>query len=308
MRPRHFASIALLSSLTYGFHTAPARAQTSSNSSPQAAQQSDSQSGWQKFSKPGAETSSQIAPNSQLPLNAKSLMNRINDERVSRGFSRLEWNDHLAESALTHGRRLVEQGRLSHQLPGEPDLSERIHATGLRFDSAGENLAVAGSVDEIHSALMNSPPHRANILDQVYNSVGIAIISRGRDLYAVENFARTYPSYSEADFRADLISTFNQARKAYKISPMEIHPDSRLQDAACSGATDTQAVLHNQPGARALVIFTASSPDMMPQDMLDAAADPNFYRMNLGVCFRPGKVQGNAGFRIVAAFYPGLHN
>lgn len=314
MRPRHFIFIAVLSAFAFGVHSAPARAQSAANSNQQAAQQSTSDSGWQKFTKPGSDASPHAPSNSKVPVNPQietsshALMNRINEERVSRGFSKLEWNDHLAESALTHGRRLVEQGHLSHQLPGEQDLSERIHTTGLRFDAAGENLAIAGSVEQIHSALMNSPPHRENILDPNYNSVGIAIISRGRDLYAVENFARMYPDFSEPEFRNELISTFNQARKAQKNLPIAIHVDSHLVEAACSGTSDAQGVLRDEFGARTLVIFTASSPDKMPQDMLDAAADPNLARMNIGVCFRPGKTQGNASFRIVAALFPVAQN
>jgi uncharacterized protein YkwD len=308
MRPRPFAYFVVLSALAFGVHSAPARAQSAQNTNQQVAQQSDPQSGWQKFSKPGTETKSPAPSSPKMPVNSQSLMNRINEERVSRGFSKLQWNDQLAVSAFTHGERLVEQGRLSHQLPGEPDLSERIHATGLRFDTAGENLAVAGSVDQIHVELMNSPPHRANILDPDYNSIGIAIISRGRDLYAVENFARMFPSISDEEFRAGLISTFNQARKASKNTPVEIHFDSRLVQAACSGTSDAQGVLRSEPGARTLVIFTSTSPDNMPHDMLDAAANPNFNRMNLGVCYLPGKMQGNASFRIVAAFYPGLQD
>jgi uncharacterized protein YkwD len=296
MRFRRIAILVLMSEFIFTIHPAPARAQSAQSSNQQTARQQDAQAGWQRFSQPVSQA------------NPQALMNRINEERTARGVPNLVWNDQLAASALTHGRRIVGEGHLSHQLAGEADLSERIHATGLRFDTAGENLAIAGSVEQIHGALMNSPPHRANILDQDYNSVGIAIIPRGRDLYAVENFARVYPTYSEGEFRDELISTFDRARKARRNFPVEIRPDSRLTEAACSQTSDTQAVLRNQPGARSLVIFTSSSPDMMPQDMLDAAADPNLSRINLGVCYRPGKVQGNASFRVVAAFYPGIHN
>jgi uncharacterized protein YkwD len=314
MRPRHLTFIVVLSAFAFGAHSAPVSAQSAANSNQQVSQQSTTDSGWQKFTKPGSDAGSHAPANSKAPVNSQietsshALMDRINEDRISRGLSKLEWNDQLAASALTHGRRLVEQGRLSHQLPGEPDLSERIHTTGLRFDAAGENLAIAGNVEQIHTELMNSPPHRENILDPDYNSVGIAIISRGRDLYAVENFARMYPDFSEPEFRNELISAFNQERKARKNLPIAVHVDSHLVEAACSGTSDAQGVLRNEFGARTLVIFTSSSPDMMPQDMLDAAADPNLARMNLGVCYRPGKTEGNASFRIVAALFPVTHN
>jgi hypothetical protein len=234
----------------------------------------------------------------------RELWEMINQERAKAGVQKLEWNDHLADSALAHVRRMVDQGRLSHQLSQEPDLGDRIRATGLRFDAWGENLALAANVEEIHFELMNSPPHRANILDKKYNSVGIALLFRGRDLYAVENFANVYSPMSELQFRDALIASFNEARKARKTSPVEGRPDSRLTQAACSGDSDMNRMLRNQPGALTLVVFSASSPQRMPPDMLSAAADPSLSRMNLGVCFRPGKDQGFSSFRVVAAFYP----
>jgi uncharacterized protein YkwD len=230
----------------------------------------------------------------------------INQERARAGVARLEWNEHLADSALAHVRRMVEQGQLSHQLFQEPDLGDRIRATGIRFDAWGENVALAGNVDEIHRALMNSPPHRANILDTKYNSVGIAILPRGRDLYAVENFANVYSPISESQFRDTLVAAFNEARKAHRGAPVEVKTDSRLTEAACSGDSDINRLLRNQPGALTLVVFTASSPDKMSPDMLSAAGDSKLRRMNLGVCFRPGKDQGFSSFRVVAAFYPAV--
>jgi uncharacterized protein YkwD len=233
---------------------------------------------------------------------ARELLAMINQERARAGVARLEWNDHLADSALAHNRRMVEQGQLSHQL--SPDLGDRIRATGIRFDAWGENVALAGNVDEIHRALMNSPPHRANILDTKYNSVGIAILPRGRELYAVENFANVYTPISESQFRDALIAAFNDARRAHRAAPVEVKPDSRLTQAACSGDSDINRLLRNQPGALTLVIFSASSPEKMSPDMISAAGDSTFGRMSLGVCYRPGKEQGFSSFRVVAAFYP----
>ncbi|MFZ0820287.1 MAG: CAP domain-containing protein [Candidatus Acidiferrales bacterium] len=246
----------------------------------------------------------------QSPPNAdqQMLLNLINQERARAGVPKLEWNAHLAESAHAHCRAMVEQGYIAHQYSGEPDLGGRIRATGLRFDSWGENVALAGAVADIHEALMNSPPHRANILSTKYNSVGVAILPRGSSLFAVENFANVYQPLSEMQFTNALVAAFNSARKSRKTFPVEVRPDDRLTRAACSETSDIDAVLHNQPGAVTLVMFSSSSPEKMPADMLEAAADPKLLRMNLGVCFRPGKEQGFASFRVVAAFYPFIHN
>lgn len=41
---------------------------------------------------------------------------------------------------------------------------------------AGENVGYAGSVTDLHRALMRSPGHRANILRAGFDQVGIGIV------------------------------------------------------------------------------------------------------------------------------------
>jgi len=236
------------------------------------------------------------------------ILNLINEERTKAGVHELKWNDQLGQSALSHARRMVEEGQLGHQLAEEPELGDRIRSTGLRFDAWGENVAAAGNPEEIHQALMNSPPHRANILDPKYNAVGIALLSHGRDLYAVENFATVYPALSETQFWNAIVTAFNETRKAKRFSIVGARADLRLKQAACSETSDLNVVFHGEPGAKNVIIFSSSSPEKLPPDMLEVASDPSLVHMNLGVCFRPGKEQGYASFRVVAAFYPALRN
>src|ERR1051326_5861136 len=117
------------------------------------------------------------------------LFNLVNHERETRGLAKLQWDDHLAQSAATHNGLVIARDELSHQFPGEPPLGERVGVTGLRFNAAGENLAYAPTVEEVHKGLMNSPPHRANILDPKYNAIGISIVKKNDELYVVQNFA-----------------------------------------------------------------------------------------------------------------------
>jgi uncharacterized protein YkwD len=51
---------------------------------------------------------------------------------------------------------------------------------GVRFRTAGENLALAPTLDIAHNGLMNSPGHRANILRPQFGRLGIGILDGGR--------------------------------------------------------------------------------------------------------------------------------
>src|SRR5690348_6895945 len=80
-----------------------------------------------------------------LPLQNK-LLDLVNHERETRDLPKFQWDDHLAQSATVHAQLVVQREELSHQFPGESPLGERIGATGLRFNAAGENLAYAPTV------------------------------------------------------------------------------------------------------------------------------------------------------------------
>ena len=73
--------------------------------------------------------------------------------------------------------------RITHQL-------NRMRDGGVRFGAAGENLALAPTVQVAHDGLMNSPGHRANILNPRYRRVGIGVADGGmHGKMFVQNFA-----------------------------------------------------------------------------------------------------------------------
>ena len=183
-------------------------------------------------------------------------------------------------------------------------MGERAGATGLRFNSVAENVGMAPAIDDIHKGFMNSPPHRANILSPKYNSVGFGITLSQGELYVTQNFANVLPTYSVGEFRAALISAFNQARRAQHVPEIDARPDERLDKAACTGNVNPNYLIHDLPGATNLVIFTASVPEKLPSHMQEAAGDRSLRRMNIGVCFKPGASHGFGSFYVVAAFYP----
>jgi uncharacterized protein YkwD len=61
----------------------------------------------------------------------------------------------------------------------------------------GENVGVGGSVDSLHTAFMNSPEHRDNILLPAFNHVGIGATKRGDRMWVTVLFeAATNPGTS----------------------------------------------------------------------------------------------------------------
>ncbi len=234
----------------------------------------------------------------------RTLFDLVNQDRRRAGLNPLAWDDQLAEAAQRHSEQLAKHKSLSHQFSGEPALAARASAAGARFSSVGENVAYAPTIPRAHDGLMHSPPHRANILSPEFTAIGIAIVTRGDELYITQDFSRALPSYTAAQFEQGVITGFNRARKARFLAAIEAKPDPRLEQAACEAKLDPKGVLKRLPDASSVAVFTASTPDDLPPTMQRNAADPKIRRMGVGACLQPADTRGFAKYWVVAAFYP----
>ena len=234
----------------------------------------------------------------------RQLLNLVNAERVRAGLSQLQWDDHLAQAALLHTQRMADRRALSHQFHGEPALPERAGSAGAHFNSVAENVAYAGTVDQLHENLMHSPHHRANILDPKSNAIGIAFAERDGELYVTEDFAHALADVSDNQFLFRLITAFNRVRTSKGLAPLSVHSDPKLEKAACKARLEPRNILRQLPGATNLTMFTASRPDDLPSNMQEAAADRKLRRMSIGVCFKPDQKGGFSTYWVAAAFYP----
>lgn len=233
----------------------------------------------------------------------KQLFDLVNHERGKAGLNKLEWNDQLAAAALKHSKLLDEHQDLSHQFAGEPILQERLGATGARFNAVAENVAEAPDVATAHKGLMNSPGHRANILNPDYNAIGISIVEHGQQLFVTQDFAHILGSYTEKQFQDAIVSAFSRVRKAKKLRAVDVIADPRLRKAACAQEMNTNKMIQNLPGATRLLVFSLSEPGSLPDDLRQAASDSTLERMNIGVCLQTGGRTGFSKFWVIAAFY-----
>jgi len=147
----------------------------------------------------------QPIPQQPIPLMESALLRMTNDARSQQGLAALRWDEALARAARAHADLLAQNARLSHQFDGEPALALRAAQAGAHFQSVAENVAEGPGVESIQREWMNSPPHRANILDPALNSVGLAVVARGGQLYAVADFDRSVAalSYEQAEAQVE---------------------------------------------------------------------------------------------------------
>ena len=120
----------------------------------------------------------------------RELFDSTNRERRQHGLPALKWNDALAVAARKHASVMAHQQSLSHQFPGEPSLPTRANQAGAHFVWLSENVAQGRNASSIHAEFVKSPKHHANILDTDMNTMGIGIVERKGQLFAVEDFSK----------------------------------------------------------------------------------------------------------------------
>src|SRR4051812_15520616 len=228
-----------------------------------------------------------------------------NEARKDAGVDPLAWNEQAAQAARVHARMMAEKQALSHQFPGEAVLRDRLGAAGIRFDAAAENVADAESADGAHDALMHSPPHRTNLLNPKYNSIGIGVAEKNGQLYVTEDFAHSLESRTAEQVENEIITDFNRLRTSHGLALVEAVKSEDLRKVACNGKQGTvhaRDVLATTPAASRVFAFTVTDPSKLPDSLLQASHDPA-RRMNIGACFTPSQATSYAAFWVVATMY-----
>ncbi len=128
----------------------------------------------------------------QTPVSGaeRELFVSVNKARRAEGLAPLRWDDSLATAARRHAEVMAEHHSAQHGFAGEPSLAARAKQAGAHFNWLSENVVQASSAESIHVEFINSPPHRANILDRDMDSVGIGVVEEGGQLFAVEDFSQ----------------------------------------------------------------------------------------------------------------------
>jgi uncharacterized protein YkwD len=117
------------------------------------------------------------------------MLAMVNEERRKAGLPALKPDPELTRVARAHSKDMFARGYFSHFTLEGKTLADRLKAGGVIFLNAGENLALAPTIRLAHSNLMNSPGHRANILNQSFGRLGIGVLDGGiRGLMVTQNF------------------------------------------------------------------------------------------------------------------------
>jgi len=104
------------------------------------------------------------------------MLELVNEERVMAGLRTLAPDPELTQVARRHSADMFARAYFAHVTPEGRDPFLTDARSNVRFLTAGENLALAPTMQIAHTGLMRSPGHRANILQRDFGRVGIGIM------------------------------------------------------------------------------------------------------------------------------------
>jgi len=221
------------------------------------------------------------------------LFNAANAERQQRGLEPLRWNGVLYKAAHGHALEMAARQSISHQYPGEAELSERGRAAGARFSVISENVAEAPTAVMIHDAWMKSPGHKANLLDPNVDSVGISVIRREGQLYAVQDFDRSVAALSLEQQESTVGALVSAASK---VSVVETSEDAHKTCEMETGYAGTRRPWF-------VMRYTAGDLTRLP-DALKTELETGRYHQAMVAACSPHEKQAFTTFNIAVLLYP----
>jgi uncharacterized protein YkwD len=109
----------------------------------------------------------------------QAMFAMVNAQRDSEGLEKLSFSTQLQDLARAHSNDMFRRGYFSHYTPEGLSPFNRMDKAGIIYQDAGENLALAPGTALAMQGLMNSPGHRANILNPSFHKIGIGVINGG---------------------------------------------------------------------------------------------------------------------------------
>lgn len=227
-----------------------------------------------------------------------TLFQLANQRRAEQGITPLAWDAALARAAHAHAERMSrEQSEPQHQYPGEPDLPTRAAQAGAHFSKVSENIAAANTkLTDMEQGWMDSPTHRAAILDPQLNAIGIAVIDAQKMIYAVEDFSHTNPTLSRDEIES-------RAQKALRSRGLQV----QTSESAKQAARDSCDSSNTKPpaGVLAAMQFDCTDLNQFPDIVLKGLPQVKEHPVAVASCGTPLSREGFTTYHLAVLMFSG---
>ncbi|MFG2635398.1 sigma-70 family RNA polymerase sigma factor [Streptomyces sp. NPDC048362] len=130
------------------------------------------------------------APSDPVPSGTVAqVIALVNKERATAGCAPVTEDAQLDRAAQGHSDDMAARNFFDHTNPDGADPGQRITAAGYRWSTYGENIAEGQQTPQaVMDSWMNSPGHRANILNCSFKNLGVGVHKGGGGPWWTQNF------------------------------------------------------------------------------------------------------------------------
>ncbi len=108
----------------------------------------------------------------------------VNIERSKKGLQALKADWEISRVARYKSQDMINKNYFSHTSPTYGSPFKMLETFGIRFSSAGENIAYGQQTPAaVMKSWMNSSGHRANILSPSYTHIGVGLAKKSNGVY-----------------------------------------------------------------------------------------------------------------------------
>ncbi|MGE5390122.1 MAG: CAP domain-containing protein [Deltaproteobacteria bacterium] len=118
----------------------------------------------------------------------QEMLGYINAERAKVNAPALILDQKLSDGAYVKSKDMALNNYFSHTSPTYGSPFDMMKSLGITYRAAGENIAKHTSVKGAHDAFMDSPGHKANILNTSFKKIGLGFYTYGHYLYVTQWF------------------------------------------------------------------------------------------------------------------------
>ncbi len=130
--------------------------------------------------KPNTTTTAPANTGTSASAYEKQVVTLVNQERAKNGLSALTLNDKLGKMARAKSQDMHDNNYFSHTSPTYGSPFDMMKTFGISYRTAGENIAMGYATPEsVVTGWMNSPGHRANILNKNFTQIGVGYVKDG---------------------------------------------------------------------------------------------------------------------------------
>lgn len=199
-----------------------------------------------------------LAAPAQASADSSTLVSLTNAERSERGLPKYQTSGELASVAQTWAQKMARSGDLEHN----PRLASQVSG----YDYVGENVGYGANAAQIHGALMNSAPHKANILDRDFTQIGVGAARDSKGTLWIAEVFRD-PSGSSSPKPSAKPKPKSTPKPSAKPSPRPSAPSVRTSSTSGNSTAPKRVVRPAKPAPKKVVTPAAPAAPTYAEKM-----------------------------------------